>query len=261
MRASPPSTGTRLLGTTRGPDRSRRPGRVDTIALFYQHRVDPDVPIENVAGTVGELIQAGKVRHFGLSEASAATIRRAHARRPPSHRRTERILAVDPRPEPEVLPTCAELGIGFVPFSPLGKGFLTGTVDSSTQFADGDVRATIPRFTAHHRDTNQALLDQARALADTKNAAPAKSLWAGSWPSIHGACPSRVPAEPNESPRTPPRPRWHIRRRDKRPQQPGRSNRRPRQPVQRPPHGPHRPLTGRRGHHRITEQAVLTTRQ
>jgi aryl-alcohol dehydrogenase-like predicted oxidoreductase len=145
--------------------------RVDTIDLFCQHRVDPGVPIEDVAGAVGELVQAGKVRHFGLSEASAATIRRAHAVHPVTAVQSEYSLWTRD-PEAEVLPTCAELGIGFVPFSPLGKGFLTGTVDSSTQFADGDVRATIPRFTPDNRDTNQALLDQVRALAEAKNATP-----------------------------------------------------------------------------------------
>jgi aryl-alcohol dehydrogenase-like predicted oxidoreductase len=152
-------------------DASLRRLRVDTIDLFYQHRVDPDVPIEDVAGAVGELAQAGKVRHFGLSEASAATIRRAHAVHPVTAVQSEYSLWTRD-PEPEVLPTCAELGVGFVPFSPLGKGFLTGTVDSSTPFADGDVRATIPRFTADNRDANQALLDQVRALADAKNATP-----------------------------------------------------------------------------------------
>src|SRR5437879_357594 len=145
--------------------------RVDTIDLFYQHRVDPDVPIEDVAGAVGDLVQAGKVRNFGLSEASAATIRRAHAVHPVTAVQSEYSLWTRD-PEPEVLPTCAELRIGFVPFSPLGKGFLTGTVDSSTQFADGDVRAAIPRFTRDNRDINQALLDQVRALAEAKNSTP-----------------------------------------------------------------------------------------
>jgi aryl-alcohol dehydrogenase-like predicted oxidoreductase len=113
--------------------------RVDAIDLFYQHRVDPDVPIEDVAGAAGELVQASKVRHFGLSEAAAATIRRAHA--------VQSEYSLWTRdPEPEVLPACGELGIGFVPFSPLGKGFLTGTVNPSTEFAVGDVRAAIPRF-------------------------------------------------------------------------------------------------------------------
>jgi aryl-alcohol dehydrogenase-like predicted oxidoreductase len=152
-------------------DASLRRLRADTIDLFYQHRVDPDVPIEDVAGAVSDLVAAGKVRHFGLSEASAATIRRAHAVHPVTAVQSEYSLWTRD-PEPDVLPSCAELGIGFVPFSPLGKGFLTGTVDSATQFTDGDIRATIPRFTANNRDANQALIDQVRALADSKNAAP-----------------------------------------------------------------------------------------
>ncbi len=156
---------------TRAADASLRRLRADTIDLFYQHRVDPDVPIEDVAGAVSDLVAAGKVRHFGLSEASAATIRRAHAVHPVTAVQSEYSLWTRD-PEPDVLPTCAELGIGFVPFSPLGKGFLTGTVDSATRFTDGDIRATIPRFTADNRDANQSLLDQVRALAVSKNATP-----------------------------------------------------------------------------------------
>ena len=145
--------------------------RTDTIDLFYQHRVDPDVPIEEVAGAVGELVAAGKVRHFGLSEAGAATIRRAHAVHPVTALQSEYSLWTRD-PEAEVLPTCAELGIGFVPFSPLGKGFLTGTVDTGTAFAAGDVRSTIPRFTVENRDANQVLVDQVRALAAEHDASP-----------------------------------------------------------------------------------------
>jgi aryl-alcohol dehydrogenase-like predicted oxidoreductase len=152
-------------------DESLRRLGVETLDLFYQHRVDPDVPIEDVAGAVGELVQAGKVRHFGLSEASAATIRAAHAVFPVTAVQSEYSLWTRD-PEPEVLPTLAELGIGFVPFSPLGKGFLTGTVDTSTQFADGDVRGTIPRFTAENRAANQALVNHVAGLAATKNATP-----------------------------------------------------------------------------------------
>ena len=129
------------------------------------------MPIEDVAGAVGELISAGKVRHFGLSEAGAATIRRAHAVQPVTAVQSEYSLWTRD-PEPEVLPTCAELGIGFVPFSPLGKGFLTGTVSPSTEFADGDVRNTIPRFEAGNIDANAALLDRIRALATERNATP-----------------------------------------------------------------------------------------
>ncbi|MFD3310533.1 aldo/keto reductase [Streptomyces sp. NPDC058694] len=145
--------------------------RVETLDLFYQHRVDPDVPIEDVAGTVGELVQEGKVRCLGLSEASAETIRRAHS--------VHRVTAVQSEyslwtrdPEPEVLPTCAKLGIGFVPFSPLGKGFLTGAVDASTSFAADDVRTTIPRFTAENRAANQALVEHIATLAQAKDATP-----------------------------------------------------------------------------------------
>ncbi|MFF9808238.1 aldo/keto reductase [Streptomyces coeruleorubidus] len=152
-------------------DASLRRLGVETIDLFYQHRVDPEVPIEDVAGTVGELVQEGKVRCFGLSEASAQTIRRAHAVHPVTAVQSEYSLWTRD-PEPEVLPTCAALGIGFVPFSPLGKGFLTGTVDASTSFTDGDVRTTIPRFTAENRAANQALVDHVTALAQSKDATP-----------------------------------------------------------------------------------------
>jgi aryl-alcohol dehydrogenase-like predicted oxidoreductase len=152
-------------------DASLRRLRTDRIDLFYQHRVDPEVPIEDVAGAVGELVQAGKVRHFGLSEAAAATIRRAHAVYPVTAVQSEYSLWTRD-PEPEVLPACAELGIGFVPFSPLGKGFLTGTVDPSTKFADGDIRATIPRFTAENRAANQVLVDHVARLAAAKDATP-----------------------------------------------------------------------------------------
>jgi aryl-alcohol dehydrogenase-like predicted oxidoreductase len=152
-------------------DESLRRLRVDTLDLFYQHRVDPDVPIEDVAGAVSELIQAGKVRHFGLSEASATTIRAAHAVQPVTAVQSEYSLWTRD-PEPEVLPTLGELGIGFVPFSPLGKGFLTGSVTSSTTFSDGDVRATIPRFTAENRAANQALVDHVGSLAAAKEASP-----------------------------------------------------------------------------------------
>jgi aryl-alcohol dehydrogenase-like predicted oxidoreductase len=152
-------------------DASLRRLRTDRIDLFYQHRVDPDVPIEDVAGAVGELVAAGKVGHLGLSEPSAATIRRAHAVHPVTAVQSEYSLWTRD-PEPEVLPTLAELGIGFVPFSPLGKGFLTGTVDTSTPFSDGDVRATIPRFSEANRAANQALVDHVRVLAEARDATP-----------------------------------------------------------------------------------------
>ncbi|MER6785099.1 aldo/keto reductase [Streptomyces sp. NPDC000658] len=152
-------------------DASLRRLGVDSIDLFYQHRVDPDVPIEDVAGTVGELVQEGKMRCFGLSEASAQTIRRAHAVHPVTAVQSEYSLWTRD-PEPEVLPTCVALGIGFVPFSPLGKGFLTGKVDASTPFTDGDVRTTIPWFTAENRAANQALVDHVTMLAQAKDATP-----------------------------------------------------------------------------------------
>jgi aryl-alcohol dehydrogenase-like predicted oxidoreductase len=168
----------RSVGLNSRPDQIRRVAdaslrslRTDVIDLFYQHRVDPDVPIEDVAGTVGELIAEGKVRHFGLSEAAADTIRRAHAVHPVTALQSEYSLWTRD-PEVEILPVLAELGIGFVPFSPLGKGFLTGTVDTSADFAAGDIRATIPRFTAENRAANQALLGHVAELAAAKDATP-----------------------------------------------------------------------------------------
>jgi aryl-alcohol dehydrogenase-like predicted oxidoreductase len=152
-------------------DASLRRLRVDTLDLFYQHRVDPDVPIEDVAGAVGDLVQAGKVRHFGLSEAAADTIRRAHAVHPVTAVQSKYSLWTRD-PEPEALPTCAELGIGFVPFSPLGKGFLTGTVTTATEFTSGDIRASIPRFDADNRAANQALVEHITGLARAKDATP-----------------------------------------------------------------------------------------
>lgn len=152
-------------------EQSLRRLRTDVIDLFYQHRVDPDVPIEDVAGTVAELIAEGKVRHFGLSEASASTIRRAHAVQPVTALQSEYSLWTRD-PEAEILPTLGELGIGFVPFSPLGKGFLTGTVDRSTSFADGDIRGTIPRFSEENRAANEALVGHVASLAEAKDASP-----------------------------------------------------------------------------------------
>ena len=145
---------------------------VDTIDLYYQHRVDPDVPIEDVAGTVKELMEAGKVRHFGMSEAAADTIRRAHAVQPVTAVQSEYSLWWR-RPEEEVLATCEELGIGFVPYSPLGKGFLTGTITASTSFdASNDIRSTIPRFTPEALQHNQALVDLIGSIAQRKSATP-----------------------------------------------------------------------------------------
>jgi aryl-alcohol dehydrogenase-like predicted oxidoreductase len=145
--------------------------RVDAIDLFYQHRVDPDVPIEDVAGAVGELIAAGKVRHFGMSEAATATIRRAHAVQPVAAVQSEYSMWWR-RPEAEVLPALAELGIGFVPYSPLGKGFLTGTIGTDTAFSSGDIRNTIPRFDAEARAANVALIELLRRVGAQHDATP-----------------------------------------------------------------------------------------
>ena len=147
--------------------------KVDAIDLFYQHRVDPDVPIEDVAGAVKELIQEGKVKHFGLSEAGVQTIRRAHAVQPVTAVQSEYSLWWR-RPEDEVLPTLEELGIGFVPYSPLGKGFLTGKVNENTTFDSTDFRNTLPRFTPEARKANRALVDLLGEVAARKNATPAQ---------------------------------------------------------------------------------------
>ena len=146
---------------------------VETMDLFYQHRVDPAVPIEDVAGVVKELIEEGKVKHFGLSEAGVQTIRRAHAVQPVTAVQSEYSLWWR-RPEDELLPTLEELGIGFVPFSPLGKGFLTGKIDESTTFDSSDFRNIVPRFTPEARKANQALVDLLRRIAEQKNATHAQ---------------------------------------------------------------------------------------
>jgi aryl-alcohol dehydrogenase-like predicted oxidoreductase len=147
--------------------------RVDAIDLFYQHRVDPDVPIEDVAGAVKDLIRQGKVKHFGLSEAGAQTIRRAHAIQPVAAVQSEYSLWWR-RPEEAVLPTLEELGIGFVPYSPLGKGFLTGKIDESTRLDSADFRNTIPRFTPENRKANQAVVELLGKVARRKKATPAQ---------------------------------------------------------------------------------------
>jgi aryl-alcohol dehydrogenase-like predicted oxidoreductase len=154
-------------------DASLKRLRTDRIDLFYQHRVNPDVPIEDVAGAVKELIEAGKVKHFGMSEAAAATVRRAHAVQPVTALQNEYSLWWK-RPEAEILPMCSELGIGLVPYGPLGKGFLTGKIDQNTTFTEGDVRGTIPRFEADARKANQALVDLLDAVAAGKNATVAQ---------------------------------------------------------------------------------------
>src|SRR5437868_10416202 len=154
-------------------DASLKRLRTDRIDLFYQHRVDPDVPIEETAGAVRDLIREGKVKHFGLSEAGVQTIRRAHTVQPVTALQSEYSLWWR-APEAEVLPTLEELGIGFVPFSPLGKGFLTGKINENTTFASTDFRNIVPRFTPEARKANQALADLLGAIAQRKNATPAQ---------------------------------------------------------------------------------------
>ena len=175
-----PETGERKPGLNSRPEHIkiategmlRRLG-TDRIDLLYQHRVDPEVPIEDVAGTIKELIAAGKVAHYGLSEAGAQTIRRAHAVHPVTAIQSEySIWTRDP--EPEILPVCEELGIGFVPWSPLGQGFLTGKIDAATTFDKSDFRAVFPRFTPEAREANLALVGLLKQIAERKNATPAQ---------------------------------------------------------------------------------------
>lgn len=173
-------TGANLGGLNSRPERikavaeaSLKRLQVEVIDLFYQHRVDPEVPIEDVAGAVKELIQAGKVRHFGLSEAGVKTIRRAHAVQPVAALQSEYSLFWR-EPEAEVIPTLEELGIGFVPFSPLGKGFLTGKIDETTTFDPTDFRNVVPRFTPEARKANLALVAVLRVLAENKGTTPAR---------------------------------------------------------------------------------------
>ena len=147
--------------------------KVETIDLFYQHRVDPNVPIEDVAGAVKDLIQAGKVKHFGLSEAGVKTIRRAHADQPVTALQSEYSLWTR-TPEKEVIPTLEELGIGFVPYSPLGKGFLTGKIDENAKFDSSDFRSTLPRFTPEALKANQALINLLARIGERKKATPAQ---------------------------------------------------------------------------------------
>jgi aryl-alcohol dehydrogenase-like predicted oxidoreductase len=154
-------------------DASLKRLRSEFIDLFYQHRVDPEVPIEDVAGTVKDLINEGKVRYFGLSEAGAGTIRRAHAVQPVAALQSEYSLWWR-EPEGKTFPTLEELGIGFVPFSPLGRGFLTGKIDASTEFGASDFRSTVPRFSEDNRKANQAVVDQLQRIADDREATPAQ---------------------------------------------------------------------------------------
>jgi aryl-alcohol dehydrogenase-like predicted oxidoreductase len=175
-----PNTGSRTGGLNsrsehikQVADASLKRLKVEAIDLFYQHRVDPDVPIEEVAGTIKDLIQVGKVKHFGLSEAAAQTIRRAHAVQPVTAVQSEYSLWTRD-PEAEVLPTCEELGIGFVPFSPLGAGFLTGKINEQTTFDPSDFRNISPRFAPEARKANQALVDLLGEIAAQKQATPAQ---------------------------------------------------------------------------------------
>jgi len=147
--------------------------RTDRIDLFYQHRVDPNVPMEEVAATVKELIREGKVKHFGVSEAGADSIRRAHAVQPVTAVQSEYSMWWR-APEAQILPACEELGIGFVPYSPLGRGFLTGKIDEKTPFTKDDFRNNLPRFTPQNRNANQTLVERITAIATTKNATPAQ---------------------------------------------------------------------------------------
>lgn len=147
--------------------------RTDHVDLYYQHRVDPNVPVEDVAGTVKELIKEGKVKHFGMSEAGAQTIRRAHAVQPVTALQSEYSMWWR-EPEAEILPTLEELGIGFVPFSPLGKGFLTGKIDEKTQFAAQDFRNVVPRFSEENRKANQGIVETVKQLAESKGVTPAQ---------------------------------------------------------------------------------------
>lgn len=173
-------TGGKMTGLNSRPEHIRQVAeaslkrlRTDVIDLFYQHRVDPQVPIEDVAGTVKDLIKEGKVLHFGMSEAGVKNIRRAHAEQPVTALQSEYSLWWR-EPENEILPTLEELGIGFVPFSPLGRGFLTGKIDENTTFESTDFRSSVPRFSVENRKTNKAVVDLLSAIAKTKEATPAQ---------------------------------------------------------------------------------------
>ncbi|MGP2471461.1 aldo/keto reductase [Yersinia sp. 2540 StPb PI] len=175
-----PNGGPKWIGLNSRPEHIKKVAeaslkrlKTDVIDLFYQHRVDPNVPIEDVAGAVQDLIKEGKVKHFGLSEAGAATIRRAHAVQPVTALQSEYSLWWR-KPEQEIIPTLEELGIGLVPYSPLGKGYLTGNMNQSTQFASDDFRSTLPRFTPEALAANQALITLIQQVADQKGSSPAQ---------------------------------------------------------------------------------------
>lgn len=175
-----PNGGPKWIGLNSRPEHIKKVAeaslkrlKTDVIDLFYQHRVDPNVPIEDVAGAVQDLIKEGKVKHFGLSEAGAATIRRAHAVQPVTALQSEYSIWWR-KPEQEIIPTLEELGIGLVPYSPLGKGYLTGNMNQSTQFASDDFRSTLPRFTPETLAANQALITLIQQVADQKGSSPAQ---------------------------------------------------------------------------------------
>jgi aryl-alcohol dehydrogenase-like predicted oxidoreductase len=193
-----PITGSRSGGLNSRPEHIKQVAeaslnrlRTDVIDLFYQHRVDPDVPIEDVAGAIKDLIQQGKVKHFGLSEAGATTIRRAHAVQPVTVVQSEYSLWTRD-PEAEVLPTCEELGIGFVPFSPLGAGFLTGKIDTNTTFHSTDFRNKSPRFTPENRKANQVLVDLLSQVQNKSGRRRLRSRWPGCWLKSRGSFPIRA---------------------------------------------------------------------
>ncbi len=173
MKGAPPGVNSKPERIKQAVEGSLKRLKVETIDLYYQHRVDPDVPIEDTAGAVKELIQTGKVKHFGMSEAAAKTIRRAHAVQPVTAVQSEYSLWWR-KPEAEVIPTLEELGIGFVPYSPLGKGFLTGAIDENKKFDSSDFRSTLPRFTPEALKANQALVDLLGGIAKRKKATPAQ---------------------------------------------------------------------------------------
>jgi aryl-alcohol dehydrogenase-like predicted oxidoreductase len=173
MKGAPPGVNSKPEHIKQAVEGSLKRLKVQTIDLLYQHRVDPNVPIEDVAGAVKDLIHAGKVKHFGMSEAGAKTIRRAHAVQPVTALQSEYSLWWR-KPEKEVIPTLEELGIGFVPYSPLGKGFLTGAIKEDTKFASDDFRSTLPRFTAEALKANQALIDLLGSMGQHKKATPAQ---------------------------------------------------------------------------------------
>src|SRR4051812_39821948 len=188
-----PSTDSRPEHIREVADASLKRLKIDAIDLFYQHRVDPDVPIEEVAGAVKDLILQGKVKHFGMSEAGVKTIRRAHAVQPVTAGQNEYSLWWR-KPEEELIPALEELGIGLVPFSPLGKGFLTGKIDETTTFAKDDFRQIVPRFTPEARGANQALVNLLGEVATRRRRPRRRSRWRGCWRRGHGS--SRSPVSP-----------------------------------------------------------------